>query len=157
MDPVTLSEAAADRGLAILLYGVLSDAARRHGDRLPGLCSRIGFVATDAADEVTLILCQGRCVIEAGLAEPDLVLAASSALLPQLQALPTVLGLPLTVYAAAFFVVTLTLAGATLLSPGLLRPLLRPTLVLLAWAALLVCALLEIGRASCRERVSSPV
>lgn len=95
MDPVTLSEAAADRGLAILLYGVLSDAARRHGERLPGLCSRLGFVATDAADEVTLILCQGRCVIEAGLVEPDLVLAASSALLPQLQALPTVLGLPL--------------------------------------------------------------
>ena len=31
MDPVTLSEAAADHGLAILLYGVLSDAAQRHG------------------------------------------------------------------------------------------------------------------------------
>ncbi len=54
----------------------------------------------------------------------------------------TVLGLPLTVYAAAFFVVTLTLAAATLLSPRVLRPLLRPTLVLLAWAALLVCAVL---------------
>ena len=54
----------------------------------------------------------------------------------------TVLGLPLTVYAAAYFVVTLALAAATLLSPRLLRPLLRPTLVLLAWAALLVCAAL---------------
>ncbi len=54
----------------------------------------------------------------------------------------TVLGLPLTVYAAAFFVVTLTLAAATLLSPRVLRPLLRPTLVLLAWAGLLVCAAL---------------
>ena len=95
MDPVTLSEAAADSGLAILLYGVLSDAAGRHGGRLPGLCSRLGFVATDAGEEVTLVLCQGRCLIESGLVEPDLVLAASSALLPQLQALPTVLGLPL--------------------------------------------------------------
>ncbi|HRI53768.1 MAG TPA: hypothetical protein PLW65_26680 [Pseudomonadota bacterium] len=36
-----------------------------------------------------------RCVVEVGLVEPDLVLAASSALLPRLQALPTVLGLPL--------------------------------------------------------------
>jgi uncharacterized membrane protein len=54
----------------------------------------------------------------------------------------TVLGLPLTVYAAAFFIVTLTLAAATLLSPRVLRPLLRPTLVLLAWAGLLVCAAL---------------
>lgn len=95
MDPVTLSEAAADHGLAILLYGVLAGAAQRHGDRLPGLCSRLGFVATDAADEVTLVLCQERCVIEAGLVQPDLVLIASSALLPQLQAVPTVLGLPL--------------------------------------------------------------
>lgn len=95
MDPVTLSEAAADRGLAILLHGVLSDAARRHGDRLPGLCSRIGLCAPDADDEVTLVLCQGSCLIEAGLVDPDLVLVASSALLPQLQAVPTVLGLPL--------------------------------------------------------------
>lgn len=54
----------------------------------------------------------------------------------------TVLGLPLTVYAAAYFVVTLSLASATLLSPRLLRPLLRPTLVVLAWAALLVCVAL---------------
>ena len=54
----------------------------------------------------------------------------------------TVLGLQLTVYAAAFFIVTLTLAAAPLLSPRVLRPLLRPTLVLLAWAGLLVCAAL---------------
>lgn len=95
MDPVTLSEAAADHGLAILLYGVLSDAAQRHQGRLPGLSSRLGLVATDAADEVTLRFADSRCVIEAGLLEPDLVIAASSALLPRLQALPTVLGLPL--------------------------------------------------------------
>lgn len=54
----------------------------------------------------------------------------------------TVLGLPLTVYATAFFVVTLALASATLLSPRVLRALLRPTLVVFAWAALLVCAAL---------------
>mgnify|MGYP003594672253 CR=1 FL=1 len=95
MDPVTLSESAADHGLALLLYGVLSDAAGRHGGGLPGLASRLGLVATDAGDEVTLDLANSRCVIEAGLVAPDLVIAASSALLPRLQALPTVLGLPL--------------------------------------------------------------
>lgn len=95
MDPVTLSETAADHGLALLLHGVLSDAAQRHGGRLPGLASRLGLVATDAGDEVTLDLADSRCVIEAGLLAPDLVIAASSALLPRLQALPTVLGLPL--------------------------------------------------------------
>ena len=95
MDPVTLSEAAADHGLAILLHGVLSDAAQRHGDRLPGLQSRLGLIATDAAAEVTLCFAAGACVIEAGLVDPDLVLAASSELLPRLQAVPTVLGLPL--------------------------------------------------------------
>lgn len=95
MDPVTLSEAAADHGLAILLHGVLSDAAQRHGGRLPGLSSRLGLMATDAADEVTLSFADSRCVVEVGLISPDLVLAASSALLPRLQALPTVLGLPL--------------------------------------------------------------
>lgn len=95
MDPVTLSEAAADHGLAILLFGVLSDAAQRHGGRLPGLASRLGLIATDAAAEVTLSFADSRCVIEAGLGDPDLVIAASSALLPRLQALPTVLGLPL--------------------------------------------------------------
>ena len=95
MDPVTLSEAAADHGLAILLFGVLSDAAQRHGGRLPGLSSRLGLIATDAAAEVTLSFADSRCVVEAGLSDPDLVIAASSALLPRLQALPTVLGLPL--------------------------------------------------------------
>ena len=95
MDPVTLSEAAADHGLAILLYGVLSDAAQRHGGQLPGLHSRIGLHATDAEDEVTLNFAAARCVIELGLSDADLVLAASSELFPRLQAVPTLLGLPL--------------------------------------------------------------
>ena len=56
----------------------------------------------------------------------------------------TVFGLPLTVYASAFFLVTLALAGATLVSPTLLRPLVRPTLLVLCWAALLVCVALAL-------------
>ncbi len=51
----------------------------------------------------------------------------------------TVLGLPLTVYAAAFFLVTLALAGTTLASPRVLRPLVRPALLVFAWSGLAVC------------------
>ena len=54
----------------------------------------------------------------------------------------TVFGLPLTVYAAAYFLVTLGLAGGTLVSPHVLRPLVRPTLLVFAWAAVAVCAAL---------------
>ena len=54
----------------------------------------------------------------------------------------TVLGLPLTVYAAAYFMVTLALGGATLASPQVLRPLVRPALLVFAWSGLLVCAAL---------------
>jgi len=54
----------------------------------------------------------------------------------------TVFGLPLTVYASSYFLVTLGLAGATLASPHVLRPLVRPTLLVFAWAALVVCAAL---------------
>jgi len=54
----------------------------------------------------------------------------------------TVFGLPLTVYATSYFLVTLALAGATLASPHVLRPLVRPTLLVFAWAALAVCAAL---------------
>jgi len=56
----------------------------------------------------------------------------------------TVLGLPLTVHASAFYLVTLGLAGATLLSPGTLRPLVRPVLLLAAWAGLAVAAMLAV-------------
>lgn len=56
----------------------------------------------------------------------------------------TVLGLPLTVYATAYFLVMLGLAGAALLSPQVLRPLVRPALLVFAWAALLVCAALAL-------------
>ena len=44
---------------------------------------------------MTLVFADDRCVIEAGLVDPDLVLSASSELLPQLQAVLTVFGLPL--------------------------------------------------------------
>ena len=56
----------------------------------------------------------------------------------------TVLGLPLTVYASAFFLVTLALAAATLTSPGVLRPLVRPVMLVFAWAGLLVCLALAL-------------
>jgi hypothetical protein len=94
-DPVTLGESAKDSGLAVLLQAVLMDAAQRHGGQLQGLHSRITIAAVDADEEVTLVLAGGGCVIEAGRVEPDLVLAFSSDLLPRLQAVPTVFGLPL--------------------------------------------------------------
>ncbi|MBL9102792.1 MAG: hypothetical protein JNL82_17730 [Myxococcales bacterium] len=53
----------------------------------------------------------------------------------------TVLGLPLTVYAAGFFVVMLALAGAMVARPGLSAAL-RPALLTGAWAGVLVCAVL---------------
>lgn len=56
----------------------------------------------------------------------------------------TVLSLPLTVYASAFFLVTLALAAATLTSPGVLRPLVRPVMLVFAWAGLLVCLALAL-------------
>ncbi|MBA3548083.1 MAG: hypothetical protein H0T76_16500 [Nannocystis sp.] len=56
----------------------------------------------------------------------------------------TVFGLPLTVYASAYFLVTLGLAGATLLSPHTLRPLVRPVLLLASWAGLAVAVALAI-------------
>ena len=56
----------------------------------------------------------------------------------------TVLGLPLTVYASAYFLVTLALAGATLLSPRTLRPLVRPVLLLASWAGLAVALALAV-------------
>jgi uncharacterized membrane protein len=56
----------------------------------------------------------------------------------------TVLGLPLTVYASAYFLVTLGLAAATLLSPRTLRPLVRPVLLVSSWAGLAVALALAI-------------
>jgi len=47
-------------------------------------------------------------------------------------------GLPLTIYAAAFYLVAATLAALLLLNPGRLRATLRPILLLLAWAGIVV-------------------
>lgn len=53
----------------------------------------------------------------------------------------TVLGLPLTVHAAGFFVVMLGLSGTMVIRPGLSAAL-RPALLTCAWAGVLVCAAL---------------
>lgn len=95
MESVTLSDSLNAGPLALLLQGVLADTAKRHGNRLPGLHSRLGFVASDSQEEVTLVFHDDGCLILPGLIEPDLTFVAESVLLPRLQTLPTIWGLPL--------------------------------------------------------------
>jgi len=95
MESVTLSDSLNSGPLALLLQGVLADTAKRHGDRLPGLRSRLGFVASDSQEEVTLVFHDDGCLILSGLVEPDLTIVVESVLLPRLQTLPTIWGLPL--------------------------------------------------------------
>lgn len=51
-------------------------------------------------------------------------------------------GLPLTIYAAAFYLVTTALSALLLLNPVRLRATLRPILLMLAWAGIIVVLLL---------------
>jgi len=95
MESVTLSDSLNSGPLALLLQGVLADTAKRHGDRLPGLRSRLGFVASDSQEEVTLVFHDDGCLILSGLVEPDLTIVVESVLLPRLQTLPTIWGLSL--------------------------------------------------------------
>ena len=95
MESVTLSDSLNAGPLALLLQGVLSDTARRHGDRLPGLSCRLGMIASDSRVEVTLVFGDNGCLISNTLIEPDLTFEAESELLPRLQMVPTLLGLPL--------------------------------------------------------------
>ncbi|TXI81317.1 MAG: hypothetical protein E6Q39_01450 [Crocinitomicaceae bacterium] len=95
MESVTLSDSLNAGPLALLLQGVLADTAKRHGNRLPGLNSRLGLVASESREEVTLVFHDDGCLILPGLVEPDLTLQAESVLLPRLQTIPVVLGLPL--------------------------------------------------------------
>ncbi len=95
MESVTLSDSLNAGPLALLLQGVLSDTARRHGDRLPGLSCRLGMIASDSREEVTLVFGDNGCLILNTLIEPDLTFEAESELLPRLQMVPTLLGLPL--------------------------------------------------------------
>ena len=95
MESVTLSDSLNAGPLALLLQGVLSDTARRHGDRLPGLSCRRGMSASDSREEVTLVFGDNGCLILNTLIEPDLTFEAESELLPRLQMVPTLLGLPL--------------------------------------------------------------
>lgn len=94
METVTLSDSLQAGPLALLVQGILTDTAARNGNRLPGLASRIGFVATDTQEEVTLLFADNRCVIEPGLVSADLVFCAESDLLPRLQTVPRWLGVP---------------------------------------------------------------
>ena len=95
MESVTLSDSLNAGPLALLLQGVLSDTARRHGDRLLGLSCRFGMIASDSREEVTLVFGDNGCLILNTLIEPDLTFEAESELLPRLQMVPTLLGLPL--------------------------------------------------------------
>jgi hypothetical protein len=95
MPAVTLNQGAEDNPLALLVQGVLSDCAARHGGRLGGLHSRLGLRARDADASVTLVLGDERCEVLSGLVEPDLVFEADSDLLPRLATLPTVFGWPI--------------------------------------------------------------
>jgi hypothetical protein len=112
MEPVTLSDNCTESSLAILFHGVLTDCARRHGGYLRGLHSRISFVATDAGETITLCFADGRCHIEGDLQQPDLILQADSDLLPRLETLPIVFGVP----------VLASPAGVSLLLTLLQRP-----------------------------------
>ncbi|HNF96724.1 MAG TPA: hypothetical protein PK493_05490 [Pseudomonadota bacterium] len=95
MESVTLSDGLQAGPLSLLVQGVLSDTARRYGDRLPGLHSRLGLVAIDSQEEITLVFSDEHCLILPGLVEPDLTFEADSELLPRLQTVPTVLGIPI--------------------------------------------------------------
>jgi uncharacterized membrane protein len=76
-----------------------------------------------------------------GACSGDGLLACSTVLS---DAWATVLGLPLTVYASAYFLVMLGLAAATLMSPRTLRPLVRPVLLLASWAGLAIAVALAV-------------
>lgn len=95
MESVTLSDGLEAGPLSLLAQGVLADTARRYGDRLPGLRSRLGLVSTDSNEEITLVFSDDRCLILPGLVEPDLTIEAESELLPRLQTVPKILGLPI--------------------------------------------------------------
>ncbi|MCS6911949.1 MAG: hypothetical protein RMK29_10440 [Myxococcales bacterium] len=83
-----------DSGLCLMLQGLLEEGVQRHGGSLRVLGARVGIDAPDAAAQATLVLGHGRCLIEAGLREPDLVLQLPSEVLAQLREVPLRLGLP---------------------------------------------------------------
>lgn len=94
MRTVTLVSGSEESALCVMLADLLESCAQRHGGRLPGLGSRIGVDAQDAGAQATLVFGGGRVGIEDGLAEPDLVVVAGTDLIPQVPAVPLVLGLP---------------------------------------------------------------
>jgi len=95
MQSVTLSDGLQAGPFALLVQGVLSNTAQRHGDKLPGLSSRLGLIASDSQEQITLVFGDDGCLILSGLIEPDLTFCAESELLPRLQTVPAVLGVPL--------------------------------------------------------------
>ncbi len=111
METVTLARDAEDNGLCIMLEGVLSECAERHGGRLAGLGSRIGISAPDAGQQATLIFGGGRCTIEGGLSAPDLTLHGSSELLPRIADVPLRYGLPWLLSPAGRHLLSMVLTG----------------------------------------------
>jgi hypothetical protein len=144
MEPVTLARGAEESGLCLMLKGLLDEGAARHGGRLRGLGSRLGVDAPDAGATATLIFGGGRCTIEEGLHHPDLILLASSEVLPRVADLPVRHGLPWLVSEAGRDLL-LCAARGQLRIRGLLRLPVAPRRTLRAATDLLLLVRLLAG------------
>ncbi|MCU1281331.1 MAG: hypothetical protein JWM53_4877 [bacterium] len=98
MDVVTLDAQAGDNGLAMMLQGLLAENLAASGDKrraFESMTSTFGIVAPDAEVTVTLAFASGRCTIYDGLRhEPDLVITADSAKIPEMSLLSIRYGMP---------------------------------------------------------------
>jgi hypothetical protein len=98
MDVVTLDAQAADNGLAMMLQGLLAESIAASADKrrdFDAMSSTFGIVAPDAEVTVTLAFGHGRCTLYDGLRhEPDLVITADSAKIPEMSLLRFRYGLP---------------------------------------------------------------
>jgi hypothetical protein len=98
MASVTLDAQAGDNGLAMMIKGLLDEnlaaSASKRRD-FQAMSSTFGIVAPDAEVTVTLRFGDGWCTIYDGLkSEPDLVITADSARIPELSLLSIRYGLP---------------------------------------------------------------
>src|SRR5207249_4161993 len=98
MDVVTLDAQAGDNGLAMMLQGLLAENLAASADKrsaFESMTSTFGIVAPDAEVTVTLAFASGRCTIYDGLRhEPDLVITADSAKIPEMSLLSIRYGMP---------------------------------------------------------------
>ncbi len=145
METVTLATGTEESGLCLMLKGLLDEAADRHGGRLPWLGSRIGVEAPDAGASATLIFGGGRCTIEDGLHDADLVLRAGSDVLPRVADLPVRYGVPWLISDAGRDLAIAALTGDVRVL-GLLRGLYAPWRTGRAAFDLLLLAALLAGR-----------